>query len=182
MSFQNPEEWLTAKEAAERKGIHRNNIARAIREGRLKGVKVGGRYLLRRADLEQWEPVGHRPKTDAPVATGVGSLAPGPPGAGSAARFENEEPALSNQTDRDDTPAAEFRRELIAYLESGETDLAARSRLMALPGGAEALAKVARIRELQSRLAGGGSVVDAYLRWKPEEIEAERRRDEARLG
>jgi excisionase family DNA binding protein len=52
MDFENPEEWITAREAADRKGIHRNNIARAIREGRLKGVMVGGRYLMRCADVE----------------------------------------------------------------------------------------------------------------------------------
>jgi excisionase family DNA binding protein len=182
MNFESSEEWITAKEAAARKGIHRNNIARAIREGRLKGVMVGGRYLIRRSDLEQWEPVGHRPKKDAPAVGRASPLALEPPDSGSEAEPGKEEPALSSLLQSDDTPAADFRRELAAYLESGETDLAARARLMAFPGGAEALAKVARIRQLQSRLAGDDSVVETYLRWKREEIEAERRRDEARLG
>src|SRR5438128_7292126 len=112
MNFENPEEWITAKEAADRKGVHRNNIAKAIREGRLKGVMVGGRYLMRCADVEQWEPVGHRPKNDAPAVGGASPLALWPPDAGSEGWPEMEEPALSTLTERDDTPAAAFRREL----------------------------------------------------------------------
>jgi excisionase family DNA binding protein len=74
MNFEHPAEWITAKEAADLKGVHRNNIAKAIREGRLKGVMVGGRYLMRHSDVEQWEPVGHRPKKDEPSAAAIRRL------------------------------------------------------------------------------------------------------------
>jgi hypothetical protein len=74
------------------------------------------------------------------------------------------------------------RCELIAYLESGKADTAARSRLEALPGGAEMLARALAIQAALAPLAAGTPSVDQYLEWKREEIEAERERDERRYG
>jgi hypothetical protein len=44
----------------------------------------------------------------------------------------------------------------------------------------EHVIKAARIREMQRRLAAGVPSVDEYLGWKVEEMEQERKREEAR--
>jgi excisionase family DNA binding protein len=48
------DEYLTTEEAAQLLKIHRDNVRRLIREGKLPSVKVGGQYRLRRKDLEEW--------------------------------------------------------------------------------------------------------------------------------
>lgn len=49
-------DWLTASEAAQVLGIHRNNVLKAIREQRLPAVRKGGRvYLIRRADVDAYK-------------------------------------------------------------------------------------------------------------------------------
>jgi len=55
------DEVITARVAAEEKGVHPVSIYRAIKEGRLKGSRSGNTILIRRRDLAQWVPVGHRP-------------------------------------------------------------------------------------------------------------------------
>jgi hypothetical protein len=76
--------------------------------------------------------------------------------------------------------AAALTRELVAYLESGETDLGARARLEALPGGAEMLARALKIRAHLVRIRGQGGSLDEFLQWKQEEREAEAERDRRR--
>ena len=57
------DEVITARVAAEEKGVHPVSIYRAIKEGRLKGSRSGNTILIRRRDLAAWAPVGHRPRT-----------------------------------------------------------------------------------------------------------------------
>lgn len=55
---------VTAPVAAKIKGVSLTSIYLALREGRLRGEKLGGTWLIRREDLDAWEPVGHRPKKE----------------------------------------------------------------------------------------------------------------------
>lgn len=59
---------ITANEAAKRKGVSRQAVGQAIKDGRLKAKKWGRFYMIRPADLAEWEIVGHRPK-NAPSET-----------------------------------------------------------------------------------------------------------------
>lgn len=51
-------------EAAQIRGIHRNSILKAAEAGTLKGQKVAGRWLFRRSDVVDWQPIGHRPRKE----------------------------------------------------------------------------------------------------------------------
>lgn len=73
-----------------------------------------------------------------------------------------------------------IREALVAYLESEETDQEAWERLQHLPGGAQALQEALELKAGLAAFAHTPGSVDQYLEWKREEIEAERRRDEAR--
>jgi excisionase family DNA binding protein len=64
MSEQNPEEWITSVQAAEEKGISRQAIAKAIRNGRLPAQRLGRYYMIRRSDLDAWTPSPRGPKPD----------------------------------------------------------------------------------------------------------------------
>ncbi len=48
---------LTVAEAAKELGISREALYQAIREGRLKAVKILGKYGIRRKELETYKPV-----------------------------------------------------------------------------------------------------------------------------
>ena len=56
------EELLTIPEAALEKGVHLKALYRAVREGRVPSVTQYGRKLIRRADLEAYQVVRHRPR------------------------------------------------------------------------------------------------------------------------
>jgi excisionase family DNA binding protein len=56
------EEVITARVAAEEKGVHPVSVYRAIREGRLRATRSGKTLLIRRRDLAEWHPIGHRPR------------------------------------------------------------------------------------------------------------------------
>jgi excisionase family DNA binding protein len=63
VSWDNPaDEVITARLAAKEKGVHPVSIYRAVKEGRLKGSRSGNTILIRRRDLADWTPVGHRPR------------------------------------------------------------------------------------------------------------------------
>jgi excisionase family DNA binding protein len=49
------ETFVTASEAAAEKGVSREAMAKAAREGRIPAVKVGRQWLIRRQDLEAWK-------------------------------------------------------------------------------------------------------------------------------
>ena len=55
------DEVMTAPVAAALKGVHRNSVHRAIKEGRLKATRSGKSWLIRRRDLDAWQVIGHRP-------------------------------------------------------------------------------------------------------------------------
>lgn len=58
------EEWISQAEAARLRGVSRQAIARLVRRGRLKVLRIGGRALVRRKDIERFEPesAGRPPK------------------------------------------------------------------------------------------------------------------------
>src|SRR5947209_627594 len=56
------DEVITAPVAAALKGVHRNSVHKAIKEGRLKATRSGKTWLIRRRDLDAWQVIGHRPK------------------------------------------------------------------------------------------------------------------------
>jgi excisionase family DNA binding protein len=72
------DEIITAPVAAAEKGVHRNSVHRAIREGRLKAYRSGKTYLIRRRDLDAWKVVGHRPARTPPPSTGPTFVLPSP--------------------------------------------------------------------------------------------------------
>jgi excisionase family DNA binding protein len=49
-------EIVTAAQAAAEKGCSRQAVSQAIAAGRLKGERWGRFYVIRREDLDQWEP------------------------------------------------------------------------------------------------------------------------------
>lgn len=58
-------EWVSQAEAARMRGVSRQAIARLIRKGRFSVLKIGGKILLRRLDVEAYEPKsGGRPRND----------------------------------------------------------------------------------------------------------------------
>jgi excisionase family DNA binding protein len=78
------EEVITARVAAREKGVHPVSIYRAIKEGRLKGARSGHTILIRRRDLAEWQPVGHRRRSES-------TRQEGPVSANGAATKEEEE-------------------------------------------------------------------------------------------
>ena len=56
------DEWISQAEAARIRGVSRQAIARLIRRQRVETLKIGGRLLVRREDIEQFKPQkGGRP-------------------------------------------------------------------------------------------------------------------------
>lgn len=53
-----PEDWISQSEAARLRGVSRQAIARLVRRGRLGVLRIGGRTLVRRGDVEQFQPEG----------------------------------------------------------------------------------------------------------------------------
>ena len=58
------QEWISQAEAARLRGVSRQAIARLVRRGRLKILRIGGRTLVRRKEIEHFEPesAGRPPK------------------------------------------------------------------------------------------------------------------------
>lgn len=52
------EQWVSAQQAADAKGISKTAVTKAIREKRLPAQNVGGFYLISRAALAAWQPAG----------------------------------------------------------------------------------------------------------------------------
>jgi excisionase family DNA binding protein len=53
---------LTAAEAAERKGVTKQAVYAAIKEGRLPARRFGKSHILLRRDVDAWHVVKHGPK------------------------------------------------------------------------------------------------------------------------
>lgn len=47
-------EYLSIEEVATTLGVHRKTVERYIREGKLKGIKIGAMYRIKRNDLDAW--------------------------------------------------------------------------------------------------------------------------------
>jgi len=48
--------WVSQAEAARMRGVSRQAIARLVKKGRFTVLQIGGKILLRRSDVETYEP------------------------------------------------------------------------------------------------------------------------------
>jgi excisionase family DNA binding protein len=55
-SQESPDDWISQAEAARFRDVSRQAIARLIKRGRLRVLKIGGRLLVHRRDIERFEP------------------------------------------------------------------------------------------------------------------------------
>jgi excisionase family DNA binding protein len=61
-NFRDPSDWISQAEAARVRGVSRQAIALLVKRGRLPVLRIGGRLLVRRKDVEQFTPEpGGRP-------------------------------------------------------------------------------------------------------------------------
>jgi hypothetical protein len=51
-----PEEWVSQVDAAKMRGVTRQAIADLVRKGRFTTLSIGGRTLLKRSEVEEFEP------------------------------------------------------------------------------------------------------------------------------
>jgi len=50
------DDWLTAAEAAQLKGVTRSAVYKAMKQNKLQAERVLGRLALRRSEVEAWKP------------------------------------------------------------------------------------------------------------------------------
>jgi len=56
------DDWISQAEAARIRGVSRQAVARLIKRQRLATLKIGGRLLVKRKDIEEFKPEkGGRP-------------------------------------------------------------------------------------------------------------------------
>jgi excisionase family DNA binding protein len=55
-NFTDPNEWVSQAEAARLRGVSRQAIALLVKKGRLSVLKIGGRLLVRRKEIEEFTP------------------------------------------------------------------------------------------------------------------------------
>jgi excisionase family DNA binding protein len=62
--LRDPSDWISQAEAARLRGVSRQAIALLVKKGRLPTLKIGGRLLVQRKDVEEFkpEPAGRPPK------------------------------------------------------------------------------------------------------------------------
>jgi len=62
--FSDPTEWISQAEAARLRKVSRQAIALLVKKGRLSVLKIGGRLLVRRKEVEDFTPdaAGRPPK------------------------------------------------------------------------------------------------------------------------
>ena len=62
--FRDPSDWISQAEAARLRKVSRQAIALLVKKGRLSVLKIGGRVLVRRKEVEEFtpEPAGRPPK------------------------------------------------------------------------------------------------------------------------
>ena len=51
-----PGQWISQAEAAKLRGVTRQSIAGLVRKGRFKTLSIGGKILLRRSEVEEFQP------------------------------------------------------------------------------------------------------------------------------
>jgi excisionase family DNA binding protein len=63
-NLRDPNEWISQAEAARLRGVSRQAIALLVKKRRLSVLKIGGRLLVRRKEVEEFtpEPAGRPPK------------------------------------------------------------------------------------------------------------------------
>lgn len=49
-------QWISQAEAAKLRGVSRQAIARLVRKGRFKTLSIGGKTLLRRSEVDEFQP------------------------------------------------------------------------------------------------------------------------------
>lgn len=49
-------QWISQAEAAKLRGVTRQAIALLVRKGRFKTLSIGGKTLLRRSEVEEFQP------------------------------------------------------------------------------------------------------------------------------
>ncbi len=64
MYFNDPDDWISMAEAGRLRGVSRQAIALLVKKGRLSALKIGGRPLVRRKEVEEFkpDPAGRPPK------------------------------------------------------------------------------------------------------------------------
>jgi excisionase family DNA binding protein len=50
------EDWISQAEAARIRGVSRQAIARLVGKGRFRVLRIGGKTLLKRADVKSYQP------------------------------------------------------------------------------------------------------------------------------
>jgi excisionase family DNA binding protein len=58
-------QWISQAQAAKLRGVTRQAIARLVKKGRFKTLSIGGKTLLRRSEVE-----GFQPKPPGPIPKG----------------------------------------------------------------------------------------------------------------
>lgn len=63
INFERPDEWISQAEAARLRNVTRQAISLLVKKGRLRTLKIGGRLLVRRQEVEAFtpEPAGRPP-------------------------------------------------------------------------------------------------------------------------
>jgi len=51
-----PEDWISQAEAARRRNVSKQAIAKLVKAGRLRVLKLGGHILINRYDVENFTP------------------------------------------------------------------------------------------------------------------------------
>jgi excisionase family DNA binding protein len=54
--FRDPSDWISQAEAARLRKVSRQAIALLVKKGRLSVLKIGGRVLVRRKEVEEFTP------------------------------------------------------------------------------------------------------------------------------
>ena len=62
-----PDQWISQAEAAKIRSVSRQAISRLVRKGRFETLSIGGKTLLRRSEVEEFQP-----KPPGPVPKGKG--------------------------------------------------------------------------------------------------------------
>lgn len=64
-----PDQWISQAQAAKLRGVSRQAIERLVRKGRFETLSIGGKTLLKRSEIEEFQPKppgpspkGKRPK------------------------------------------------------------------------------------------------------------------------
>lgn len=57
----NVDDLISVPDAAKRAGVARNTIHRAVKDGKIKGRKIGRDWFVEVSDIERWQREAYRP-------------------------------------------------------------------------------------------------------------------------